>query len=367
MSSRTSLIGSAIIVAIVFVGITGVVFLTAQYEPPRIAVYLLEPGFDDYGFADQCLEGMDALRGDVSASYTSFVVASAAEAEASMRTSAANQYYDIIMGLGEDLESAVRNAAQAYPNQKFAMIGGAVNEANVASATFAIEEAAFLAGALAAHLVADDPYNGRIGVVGSFETDPVVETMVAAFKNGAIHANSSSGLGITLREDVYLDSNSDFEAANNTVFDLFTEGGPGAGVSLIFAPVGLSITGVRAGMVRANATFHNWEEDDRMPLVIAAGTNLDYLGLPNPDIPSGRTWIPTSVVPRADLAIYRILNATLWNDFQGNVTFDYRLANNGVNITDFQYSNVYIPVALRNIIKQYQADIIAGIIDPLFL
>lgn len=364
MSSRTSLIGSAVIVAIVFIGVTGVVFLTAQYEPPRIAVYLLEPGFDDYGFRDQCRHGMEAVQGDVSLSYTTFVLDTAAEAETSMKASAASQYYDLIMGLGDNLQSAVLNAAQEYPNQKFAMIGAAVNEANVASATFAVEEAAFLAGVLAANLVSDDPYNGRIGVVASFETDPTVEAMVTAFKNGAIYANSSYGLGVTLREDVYLESDNNTELANNTVFDLFTEGGPGAGVSLIFAPVGMSIPGVRGGMVRANSTFDTWGEEDRMPLVIAAGTDLDYLGLPNPDVPSGESWIPTSVVPRADTAIYRIINATLWNDFDAGVT-NYRLANNGVNITAFQFSTQYIPVSLRQIIKQVQAEIIAGIIDPL--
>ena len=364
MSSRTSLIGSAVIVAIVFIGVTGVVFLTAQYEPPRIAVYLLEPGFDDYGFRDQCRHGMDAVQGDISLSYAPFVFASAAEAETSMKASAASQYYDLIMGLGDNLGSAVQNAAQAYPNQKFAMIGAAVDLPNVASATFAVEEAAFLAGVLAAHLVSNDPYNGRIGVVASFETDPTVGAMVTAFKNGAILGNSSAGFGITLREDVYLGSDNNTELANNTVFDLFTEGGPGAGVSLIFAPVGMSIPGVRAGMLRANATFDTWGEDDRMPLVIAAGTNLDYLGLPDPDIPSGESWIPTSVVPRADTAIYRIINATLWNDFEAGVT-PYRLANSGVNITDFQFSTQYIPIPLRQIIKQVQAEIIAGDIHPL--
>jgi hypothetical protein len=104
-----------------------------------------------------------------------------------------------------------------------------------------------------------------------------------------------------------------------------------------------------------------------MPLVITAGTDLEYYGLPDINVLSGESWIVTSVVPRSDLALSRIVNATLWDDFPGAVAFKYNLTNRGVNITSFTYSQTYIQDfdVMIGRIKLYQAEIIAGTIDPL--
>jgi len=87
--------------------------------------------------------------------------------------------------------------------------------------------------------------------------------------------------------------------------------------------------GIRSAMLIANATWNS----TRQPLVIAAEGDQDYFGLPNTQTRAGSSWIVTSIVPRSDHAVYQVVNATLWDKFEGaTLVYDLESAGNEVDI-----------------------------------
>lgn len=357
MSSRSSLLSSVVIVLVIFGSVGALLFITNPYEPPTIAVVVMDPGFGDLSLVDQANIGMQNLTGDVSVQYyvPTPYPQTGPEAETLLRSLAAQGQYDLIVAIGPKLMQALQNAAEAYPSQKFAMIGGFVNLANVASASFAVEQASFLAGVLAAFLSIQENYTGNVGIIASVNDDPLVTSLINGFVQGVEHANTTHLLNVTLLPTQFIGSYNNTDDAQSTTYNMFTTGQ----ASVIFAPVRASITGVRLGMFQANSTLYLLH---RMPLVIGAEADQDYLGCSDTDHPTDPSWIATSVVPRADLAIYQIANLTMWNLFPGGQNLEYNLANGGANITRLQYSTTYISHSIRLIIADYKDSIVEGTI-----
>ncbi len=357
MSSRSNILASLVIIVIVFGAVGGVLFLTEQYEPPRVAIVVMNPGFEDMGLGAQTKVGMNNLAGDIVVAFDDPRVlrdgafpTTAAEAEEDIRAFAQTGRYLIIIAVGKELVPAVETVAQEFPNQNFGIIGGISSLKNVASTSFIPEEAAFLAGFIGG-LIAFSPQlnnTGRVAIMASYEEDPTVGSLVYGFLQGLQLVNSSDYLRgrVTLVQPiVYLESYENIELANETAYHLYMD----EEVSLIFAPIRGSIVGLRQAMLAANKTLGDPNimplNKTRMPLAIAAEGNLDYYGNPDPDILSGPSWITTSVVFRADMAVYDMLNETLWGQFNGTEILEYNLANGGVNLTSFEFSSTYIKKA----------------------
>jgi len=355
VSSRSSLLSSVVIVLVIFGSVGALLFITNPYEPPTIAVVVMDPGFGDLSLVDQANIGMQNLTGDVSVQYyvPTPYPQTVSEAETLMLSLAAQGQYDLIVAIGPKLVPALQNAAQAYPSQKFAMIGGCVNLENVASASFAVEQAAFLAGVLAAFLSIQENYTGKVGILASVNDDPLVTSLINGFVQGVEHANTTYFLNLTLLPTQYIGSYNNTDVAQSTTYSMFTSGQ----ASVIFAPVRASIKGVRLGMFQANSTLLH-----RMPLVIGAESDQDYYGCSDVGHPTDPSWIATSAVPRTDLAFYQIANLTMWSLFPGGQNLEYNLANGGANITSFQYSTTYISHSIRLIIADYKDSIVEGTI-----
>jgi basic membrane protein A len=345
-----------VIVVIVFGSVGGLLFLTNQYEPSSVAVVVMNPGFDDTSRADQVREGMAELASDVSVQYyVPDPPATEADAQTLLDSLASSGSYLLIIVVGNELEDELQQVAALYPNQKFAMIGGVVSLDNVASSTFDIHEAAFLAGIVAALVADEDPFNGTIGILGSVPTDYDGIRMIAGFEQGVDTAVLAFGLNVEVLSPRYVGSYNDSATAASMVNTLFTT----EFCTIVFAPVRASIWGVREGMLTANETLHPL---GRLPLAIAAEMNQDYIGNPNPDIASGPSWMITSVVARTDVALYNVVNATLWDRFTGGMRENFNLENQGVNITDFQFSNTIVHFTYIDAAWEYAQAIINGTI-----
>jgi basic membrane protein A len=350
------MLASIVIVVIVFGSVGGILFLTNQYEPSSVAVVVMNPGFGDFGRADQVEEGL--TENVLIQYYRPDPPATEAEAETLMESLAASENYLLIIVVGNELQDEVQRVADLYPQQKFAMIGGLVNLENVASSTFDIHEAAFLAGIIAALVAEEDPYNGTIGILGSVPTDYDVVRMIAGFRHGVNTAILDFGLNVEILTPRYVGSYNDSATAESMANTLYTTDF----CSIVFAPVRASIMGIRAGMLSANETFHNLSLSDRMPLAIAAEMNLDYIGNPNIEVGSGPSWIVTSVVAQYDAGVLSIVNATLWDLFPGGIRENFNLANQGVNITDFEFSTTVVDASYIESAWEYAQNIINGTI-----
>lgn len=361
MSSRSSVIASAIIVALVFSAVGGYVFLTNQYAPSNIAIVMLEPGRGDMSMVDQVVEGLDELQGDITVDFEYFEADDEDDAQDIMEALANQGIYDLIIVIGQELTQKVQAVASTHANQKFALIGGTVIADNVISATFAQHEAAFLAGSLAAFIATQNENTSSIvGILGSVSTDPTVISLIAGFTQGVEYANTTYALNVTLLPAEYVNSYNDSATASTLAYDLFKPDGGNA--TIIFAPVRASILGVREAMELANST-HYVNITGREPFVIAAEGDQDYFGLADPNIRSGdRSWIVTSIVPRSDLAVYTAINSTLWDEFEGGALPTYNLFNGGVNVTAFDYSEHWVTDSIQLILQGIRLNIINGTI-----
>ena len=331
MSSRSSILASVIIVIVVFAGVGGFIFMSNPYVPAKISVIVSEPGFGDLSMADQVLTGLEELGGDIVVDYEYFTAANQADAQVILETNSSSGYYDLIVVIGGELADELQTVAANHLNQKYAFIGGEVVADNVFSATFKQHEGAYLAGALAAlTCVGDENRTGNsiAGIIGSIETDPVVMGLVAGFKQGFEYINTTYNLNVTLLPEQYVGSYNNSAVAESLAKDMFDPDGGNA--TIIFAPVRASMGGIRNAMLFANSTWN--VNTTRQPLVIAAEGDQDYLGLPNTQTRLGNSWIITSVVPRSDLAVYDVINSTLWGQFQG-AALVYDLGHAGADNT----------------------------------
>ncbi|MGD9397050.1 MAG: BMP family ABC transporter substrate-binding protein [Candidatus Thorarchaeota archaeon] len=331
MSSRSGNVASIIIVILVFSAVGGYVFITNQYVPSNIAVVVLDPGRGDSSIVDQAYQGLFMI--DVVVNYDYRRANNTDHAQDILEDIASRGRHDLIIVIGSDpdLHTAVQTVAEAHQNQKFALIGGSVPLDNVASATFAHKEAAFLAGSLAAHVSVGNPdLNGIVGIIAAVATDPTLTEIIDGFLQGLRYANETIANAthqITLLPTEYVGSFNDTTTAETIATDMYN---PYVGnASVIFAPVRASLLGIRAAMEWANLSYHAMfgNETTREPFVVGAEFDQGYLGNPNIEIASGPSWVIGSIIPRSDLAIYRIINASLWDEFPGG------LENGSVNQT----------------------------------
>ena len=367
LSSRSSIITSAIIVVLVFSAVGGFIFMTNPFVPAKIAVVVNEPGFGDLTMADQVQEGLDELGGDIVVDYTYYTATDEANASAILEEISASAVYDLIIVIGGELGNELQTVAANHLNQKYAFIGGEVVADNVISATFLQHEAAFLAGVLAAYASIGDENRtgtGIVGIIASVETDPTVAAMIAGFKQGFDYANNTLNLTVTLLEEQYVGSYNDSAEAESLATNMFDW----LDATILFTPVRASMPGIRNAMLIANATWNS----TRQPLVIAAEGDQDYYGLPNTQTRSGSSWIITSVVPRSDLAVYRVVNSTLWSEFEGaTLVYDLEKAGDdesiaGVILTHSDFINdEWTPEWMYTMIESIRQDIINDVITVL--
>ena len=322
----------------------GFIFTTNPYVPAKIAVVTMEPGFGDLSMADQVLTGLEELGGDIVVDFEYFTATNQADTQTILETISTSGYYDLIVVIGGELVDELQTVAANNPTQKYAFIGGEVVADNVYSATFVLHEAAFLAGALAAlSSVGDENRTGSsvAGIVASVATDPVVISLIAGFKQGFEYANTTYNLNATLLPEEYVGSYNDSATAEAIGTDMFDPADGNA--TVVFAPVRASMTGIRNAMLHANSTWY--VNTTRQPLVIAAEGDQDYLGLPDIETRLGSSWIITSIVPRSDLAVYDVVNSTLWGEFEGKaLVYDLTAAGDddtimGVMLTFSEFIN----------------------------
>ncbi len=365
LSSRSSIITSVIIVVLVFSAVGGFIFMSNPYVPAKIAVVVNEPGFGDLTMADQVQTGLDLLSGDMVVDYTYYTATDEANAAVILEEISASAEYDLIVVIGGELANELQTVAASNPNQKYALIGGEVVAENIISATFLQHEAAFLAGALAALASIGDENRtgtGIVGIIGSIEADPTVASMIAGFKQGFYYANDTLNLTVTLLPEVYVGSYNDSVEAEFLATNMFNSSND---ASILFTPVRASMPGIRNAMILANSTWNS----TRRPLVIAAEGDQDYFGLPDINTRTGQSWIVTSIVPRSDLAVYQAINATLWDDFEGDTNiYDLKASGEdtdtpGVILTHSDFiNNEWTPAWMFLTIEEIRQDIIDGVI-----
>ncbi|RME36310.1 MAG: BMP family ABC transporter substrate-binding protein, partial [Thermoflexia bacterium] len=149
-------------------------------------------GIDDKSFNATSWQGMELAKQELGVEVAYLESQQQADYAANI-TQFIDQGYDMIITVGFLLGDDTKKFAEQNPNVKFAIVDFAYDPPipNVLGLTFATDEAAFLAGYLAAGMTK----TGKVGTFGGIKIPPVTIFMVG-FESGVKYYNQKHGTNV---------------------------------------------------------------------------------------------------------------------------------------------------------------------------
>lgn len=271
------------------------------------------------------------------------------------------QYLDegtnLIVTVGFLLGVDTATAAKANPDTSFAIVdyaypdcwpgaevgkdcGSDVAIDNVEGLTFQTDEAAFLAGYLAAGMTK----TGKVATFGGINL-PTVNIFMKGFQAGVNHYNTVKG---TTVEVLGWDT-----AADNGVFvGNFESLDDGRATATSFVEEGADIIMPVAGPVGLGSAAACLESGSCW--IIGVDTDMVVAA------PEYESIILTSVEKKMDTAVFESVKAVMDGTFQGGGVYVGTLANGGVDLAPFHAFDSQVSAELKAEIEQLKADIISG-------
>ena len=253
------------------------------------------------------------------------------------------QRYDLIVTVGFLLGDATKEMAERHPDRKFAILDFNYEPPlpNVLGMVFATDEAAFLAGYVAAGMTK----TGTVATFGGLPIPPVTIFM-EGFEAGIKYYNQVKGTRVRL-----LGWNS--QTQRGVFAGNFESTDDGRRIAESFFDEGADIVMPVAGPVGLGSAA---AARDRGAMIIGVDTDW-YVSAPE----FGSTYL-TSVVKRMDVAVYDVIKMVLEGRFKGG-TYVGTLANGGVDIAPFHEYEDKVPAWLKAEVEQIRQKIINGEID----
>lgn len=294
---------SAVILAAAMVLGTMPMAAVADEAPESIKVGMVTDagGINDQSFNQSAWEGLEALAEENDAIEVNYLESATDADYASNIQTFIDEGYDLIICGGFMLASATREAAEANPDQKFAIVDDASNAdlPNVACLMFSQEQASYLVGVVAGMMTKSK----KIGYVQGVVTDTM-----NLFGYGYIAGVQSVDPDIEVMQ-FNVNSFTDPATASAGATDMITNG-----ADIIYQAAG----GSGAGVIQACV--------DNDIYAIGVDTDQSYLA---PET------IITSAMKRVDNAVTSITEGVLAGEFTGGV-HQYGLEDGGVDIAPTQ-------------------------------
>ncbi len=249
---------------------------------------------------------------------------------------------DLIIPVGFFLTDATKAAAEANPSAKFSIVDVSYDPPinNVLGQIFQTDEAAFLAG----YVAAGTTKTGKVATFGGFPI-PTVTAFMDGFARGVAYYNEKHGTKV---EVIGWDINDPNKGLFSSSFDDQAKGRE-LGISLmdegadiimpVAGPVGL---GTAAALKeRGNAYVIGVDSDWFL-------TSPDYADI-----------VLTSVLKNMDVTVLDAVKQVKEGTFKGGVTVG-TLSNGGVGLAPFHSMESMVSAELKAELEQVKADIIAG-------
>ena len=250
---------------------------------------------------------------------------------------------DVIITVGFLLGDATQKAAQANPDQAFSIVDYAYDPVipNVLGQVYATDEAAFLAGYLAAGMTK----TGVLGTFGGINIPPVTIFMDGYYR-GAMYYNAQHGTEVTVlgwnpetREGLFTNNFESLDDGRAFAQNLYDEGADI--VMPVAGPVGLGSAAMAAEL-----------GGDTIKII---GVDAD-LFLTDPANGGGYL---TSVTKRMDSTVTEVIQRAMDGSFEGGVMVG-TLENGGVALAPFHDMDAAIPAELKAELETVRAGIIDG-------
>ena len=293
-------------------------------------------GLGDQSYNDLVYAGMKSAESELGITFDYAEPKQISEFELIMRDMASSGKYSVIVCVGFDQVDPLTKVAPDFPDQKFALIDGEVEGANIANYTCKEEEGSFLVGALAglmkknaaAYGVAD---NNTLGFIAAMEI-PLLVKFDAGYQAGAKLVNPN----INVLTD-YVGGNNPFSDTTTAKEIALTQFSKGA--DIIYHAAGGSGLGVFQAA------------DEKNFMAIGVNSNQNVL---DPD------HIVASMLKRVDTAAYEIVKAAcVDNNLAVGTTTVLGVADDGVGYT-LEGSNIKVSQEDVAVIEGLKDDIKSG-------
>ena len=296
----------------------------AENKTVKVGVVTDVGGVNDKSFNQTTWEGLEALAAENSAFEVNYLESKAESDYATNIETFIDEDYDLIICVGYMLANACREAAETYPDQKFAIIDDNTNEdlPNVACLMFSQQQASYLVGIVAGMMTKSNV----VGYVQGMYSDSM-NLFDIGYIAGVKSVNPDAEV-LQYNANTFADPTIGSAAAT----DMITKG-----ADVIYHAAG----GTGSGVIEACATNKVW----------AIGVDTDQSPLA-PD------YVVTSAMKRVDTAAQDISLAVLNDTFQAG-THVYDLANGGVDIAP---TRTLLSDEIIAAVEAAKAEIIAGTI-----
>lgn len=237
----------------------------------------------------------------------------------------AENKFDLIWGVGFTMEQAVEEAAQMYPERNFVIFDGIVEEENVMSLTFKKEEAAFLAGVIAAL----ESKSSNVAFIGAKENKEIKKYQ-AGFNTGVKVVNSDVKI-----MNKYIGSFNDFSMAKRITNELVEKN-----VDIIFYAAGAASHGI---------------------IDTAIERDIKLISLDKADINLAPNNILTSILKNTEHIVELVIER-YYNDNYVNEVKEYGIADNAFVLAQKQAEKLISSDKLAKI-EEFKQQFLAGEIE----
>jgi peptide/nickel transport system substrate-binding protein len=293
-------------------------------------------GIDDKSFNAMAWKGMQAAADELGV-QVDYLESQQQADYASNITQFIDQGYDMLVTVGFLLTDDTVTFAEQYPDVYFAGLDQSYETElpNLMAINFATDEAAFLAGYLAAGM----SETGKVGTFGGIEIPPVTIFMVG-YENGVEYYNEQHDANVeVLGTNTYVGNFESTEDGKNTGLDLIAEG---ADVIMpVAGPVGLGT----AAAVQEN------------PGTMLIGVDDDWCN----SAPEYCDVTLTSVMKRMDQMVPLAIEKAMNEDYQSELIGT--LDNEGVSLAPFHEFEDQVPDDLKAELDEVRQGIIDGTVD----
>jgi basic membrane protein A len=254
-----------------------------------------------------------------------------------------NQGANLIVTVGYSLAEDTRTAAEANPDTMFAIVDETSSAPNVMGIQFATDQAAFLAGYLAAGMT-------RTGIVGTYGGVPIPSVVVfmVGFEQGVNHYNGVHGTGVQVLgwrtetgQGLFTFDFGSADDGRRMAEDLVSQG-----ADIILPVAGPTGLGTIAVAEENPGTMVIWVDTDGC--VVAPDSCGVFL---------------TTVVKRIDVAVDGAVTAAYNGDFAGGGSYMGTLANGGVALAPYHEFEGAVPTDLAAEVNALREQIISGEIN----
>ncbi len=259
-----------------FLGATAVLALTAGAASADPAVLFDLGGKFDKSFNESAYNGAERWAEEAETSYADVEIQSDAQREQAIRRFAESGANPIVMA-GFSWATALNDVAQDYPDTKFQIIDGVVEQPNVRSVLFAEEQGSYLVGVAAAMASETD----TVGFIGGMDI-PLIRNFACGYAQGVLSVNPDATIVANMTGTTPAAWNDPVKGSELTLAQI------DQGADVVYAAAG----GTGVGVLQTAA--------DEDILSIGVDSNQNYMH-------PGE--VLTSMLKRVDNAVYDALSA----------------------------------------------------------